>query len=128
MRGCFGKRHAIAGELSQRRDQKVPARYAHAARGSKADAAHACCRSAPGTTERKENRHSVRKIIASHFRPPPETRANHFVFEPARVFHVAAMQQLRRSAQLPELQRRTDISSIFSPSWIVFSEGDLRSI
>src|SRR5262249_12329816 len=91
----FGKRHAFARELSQRRDWKVPARYAHAARGPKADAAHARCRSAPGTTEGKESRHSVRKIVASHCRWARETRADNFIFDPTGVSHLAALQQLR---------------------------------
>ena len=110
MRGRFRQRHAVAGELSQRDDWKIPTRRAHGARGSKADAAHACCRSAPGTTERKESRHSVRKIIASHCRSPRETRADDFVFEPARFLHFAAMQQLRRGAKLSELQCRAHVS------------------
>ena len=59
----------------------------------------------------KESRDSVRKIVASHCRSPRETRADDFVFESARFFHFAAVQQLRRSAQLSELQRRAHLSS-----------------
>src|SRR5258708_2204088 len=110
MRRRFGKRHAITGELSKRRNRKIPTRHAHAARRSKADAAHPCRRSAPGTTERKKSRHSVRKIVASHRRSPRETRADDFVFKPTRIFHVAAVQQLRRGAKLSELQCRAHVS------------------
>src|SRR6476659_2607180 len=115
MRRRFRQRYAVARELSQCDDWKVPPRYAHAAHRSKADAAHSCCRSAPGTTEGKESRYSVRAIVASHRQSSRETGADDFVFEPTRVFDVAAVQQLRRSAQLSELQCRAHVSSAFSP-------------
>ena len=62
---------------------------------------------------RKEKKAAIlsEKIVASHCRSPRETRADDSVFEPARVFHVAAVQQLRRSAQLSELQCRAHVSS-----------------
>src|SRR5215813_8123926 len=120
--------HAIAGELSQRDDRKVPAHDADTARGPKTDAAHAGCRSAPGATEGKESRDSVREIVASDCRSIGETRANDFVFEPARFFHFSAVQQLRRGAQLSELQCRAHVSSAFPPRWIGFSEDDVRPI
>src|SRR5437773_8660842 len=110
MRGGAGERHPVAGELSQRGDREIPARCSHGARGSKADAAHASCRSASRTTEGKEGCDFVRKIVSSHCRPLGETRTNNFVFEPTRFFHFSVVQQLRRSTQLPELQRCAHIS------------------
>src|SRR6266481_1381760 len=110
MRRRFRQRHAVARELSQRDDRKVPARYAHAAHRSKANATYACCRSAPGTTEGKKSRHSVRKIVASHRRSPRETRADDFVFKSTRFFNVVVVQQLWRGANLPELQCRAHVS------------------
>ena len=95
MRRRFRQRYAVVGELSQRDNREVPARYAHPARGPKADAAHARCRSAPGTTEGKESRNPIRKIVAGHCRAPRETRADDFIFEPPWIFHIAAVQQLR---------------------------------
>jgi len=72
-------------------------------RVDQADAAHAHRRSSSGTPEGKKSRYSVRKIIASNCRPYREARADDFVPESARIFHLTALQQLRRSAQLPEL-------------------------
>src|SRR5262249_56817419 len=79
---------------------------------------------ATGTAEGKKSRHSVGKIVASDCRSSRETRADNLVFESARVFHVAAMQQLRRGAQLPELQCSTYISSTFSTRWIASPRRD----
>src|SRR5690242_20020509 len=101
MRRGFRQRHAVARKLSQRHDRKVPARCTHGTCRSKSDAAHAYRRSPPGTTEGKERGHSVRKIVASHCRSTRKTATDYFVSEPARVFNVAAMQQLWRSTQLP---------------------------
>src|SRR5690242_11161378 len=109
MRCCSRQRHAFARELSQRSERQVSTPHAHRAYRPKTDAAHAHSRPSPGTTKGKEGRDSIGKIVASHCRSFGKTRTNNFVFEPARFFHIAAMQQLRRSAQLPELQRRTDV-------------------
>src|SRR5256886_9535537 len=128
MRDHIRRRHALVGELSQRDDRKVPTCYAHAASGPETDAAHARRRSASGTTEGKESRHSVSKIIASHCRPLGKTRTNDLISQSARLFHVPAVQQLRRGAQLPELQCRSHLSSTFRSGWIGFSEGYVRSI
>src|SRR5439155_9073055 len=76
-------------------------------------------RSASGTTEGKESRYFVGKIVASHRRSFGETRADNFVFEQARFFHVAAVQQLRRSAQLPELQRCAHVSPASRSRWTI---------
>src|SRR5205814_6649713 len=102
MRRRFRQRNAVAGELSQCYHRKVPAHYPYATCGPKADAAHARCRSAPGTAKPKESHHSVRKIVASHCRQIGKTRANNSVFEPARVLNVAVVQQLWLSAKLSD--------------------------
>ncbi len=107
----LGQRHAVARKLLQRLARQISARHTHAAGGRKADAADAHHRSAAGTPKGKESRDSVGKIIASHCRSFGKTRADNFVSEPARIFHVAALQQLRRSAQLSELQRCAHVSS-----------------
>ncbi len=59
----------------------------------------------------KTGRDLVREVVSSDCRPPREARADDFVFEPARFFHVATVQQLRRSAGLSELQRGADLPS-----------------
>ena len=42
---------------------------------------------------------------------PRKTRTDHPVSESARFFYFASLQRLRRSAQLPQLQRRAHLSS-----------------
>src|SRR3954447_786743 len=128
MRDRIRRRHALVGELSQRDDRKVPTGCADAASGPETDAAYACRRSASGTTEGKESRHSVRKIIASHCRSLGKTRTNDLISQSARLFHVPAVQQLRRGAHLPELQCRADLSPTLHSRWISFSEGNVRPI
>src|SRR5213080_797454 len=103
MRCCSRQRHAFARELSQRRERQVSTPHTYTACRPKTDAAHAHCRSSPGTPERKESRHSIGKIVASDCRSSGKTRADDFVFESPRILHIAAVQQLRRSPQLPEL-------------------------
>ena len=50
----------------------------------------------------------LRTAITSSAR---KTRTDHSLSQSARIFHFIALQQLRRSARLPELQRRAHISS-----------------
>ena len=68
-------------------------------------------RSSPGTPERKGRCDSVGKTARRHCRPSGKTRADNSVPESAGVFHVAALQQLRRSTQLSKLQRGAHLSS-----------------
>src|SRR5262249_47923248 len=104
MRCCSRQRHAFARELSQRRERKVSTPHTYRACRPKTDAAHAHCRSSPGTKERKIGRDFVRKAVASHSRSSGKARTNDLVLKSARFFHIAPVQQLRRSAQLSELQ------------------------
>src|SRR5207248_11611563 len=80
-----------------------------------ANAVDANCRSSPGTPKGKDRADSLRKTFASDRGPARETRADNLVFESARFFNVAALQQLRRSAQLSQLQRRFDLPSTHGP-------------
>ena len=67
----------------------------------------------------KESCYPVGKIVASDCRSFGETRADDSVPESSRIFHVAALQQLRRSAQLSELQRRAHLSSASRGRWAI---------
>src|SRR4029077_5600080 len=111
MHGRPRERHALAGKLSQRRYRQIRTCNPDPACGRTPDAAHAHRRSSPGPAKGKDDVDLVGKIVASDCGSFGETRANNLIFESARLFHVAAVQQLRRSAQLPELQRRAHLSS-----------------
>ena len=54
---------------------------------------------------------SFGKIAERDFRSARKTRADNSVSQSARIFDFVALQQLRRSARLSELQRRAHISS-----------------
>src|SRR5919198_2437610 len=111
MCGSSGKCHAVARDLLQRCDWKISAGYTYSEDRRKADATHAHCRSSPGAAEREGDNDLVRKIANRDCRSAGKTRADNFVFESAGFFHLAAVQQLWRSAQLSELQCRAHLSS-----------------
>src|ERR1043166_1566301 len=120
MRGRAGQRHAVARKLLQHDDRQIRTVDAHPAGGRTADAADANCRSSPGTAEAKDIVDLIGALVAGDRRPSGETRTDDPVLKSARVFHFAAVQQLRRSARLPELQRRFDFSPAFVPAELSF--------
>ena len=107
----LGSATPVTGKLLQRDAGKIPARHVDEARGRKSNAAHSHRRFAAGAAQRKRDCHSRRKITRCDHRSSGETRANHSFSESARLFHFIALQQLRRIARLPELQRRAHVSS-----------------
>jgi len=115
MRSGSRKRHAVARELSQCDDRQIRTPYPEPARGRPTHAADADCRSSPGAPKRKDRSYSFGEIVAGNRGPTRKTRADDSVFKPARFFHLTALQQLRRSAQLSELQRRFDFPSAHGP-------------
>src|SRR5262249_52304760 len=110
MRCCSRHRHAFARELSQRRERQVSTPHTYRACRPKTDAAHAHCRSSPGTTEREIGRDFIRKVVPRHCRSFGKTRTIDLVSESARFLYLPLVQQLRRSAQLSELQCRAHVS------------------
>ncbi len=104
-------RHAFARELSQCRQREVSPAEPDPAGRRLPDAADADRRFAAGAAERKGRRDPLRKTAHRDYQPAGETRTNHPVFQSARVFDLASLQRMRRSAQLPELQCRAHVPS-----------------
>src|SRR6202162_735974 len=111
MRHCPRQRHAVARELPQCDERQIRPRHAHTARRRAADATHQNCRSSPGATKSEDRADSFGETFPGNCRPVREARTNDFVFESARILHLAALQQLRQGAQLSELQRCPNLSS-----------------
>src|SRR5262249_8729023 len=89
----------------------IPAPHSYSTGRRPTDAVDANCRSSSGTAKRKDRADHFREAVASDRRPPRKARADNPVPEPARLFHVAALHQLRRSAKLSELQRCLNLPS-----------------
>ena len=100
------ERHAFARELSQRRRGK----YRLATLTQRVDDKQMphirIVDLTAGAAETKNGCHSVRETADRDYRTAGETGTDDSVPEPARILDFAALQRMRRSAELPELQCR----------------------